>query len=73
MSRAGFSDKSHIMRQMEKYADVYTSRVSNLLRYTPYAYFRAGQQSLAHDGDDLETFLLGEGTAADHRDDCPTE
>jgi hypothetical protein len=59
MSRAGFSDKSHLMRQIEKYADVYTSRVSNLLRYTPYAYFRAGQQSLAHDGDDLSTFLGG--------------
>lgn len=57
MSRAGFSDKSHLMRQIEKYADVYTSRVSNLLRYTPYAYFRAGQQSLAHDGDDLAVFL----------------
>ena len=68
MSRAGFSDKSHIMRQMEKYADVYTSRVSNLLRYTPYAYFRAGQQSLAHDGDDLEAFL-SEG----NHDDCHTE
>ena len=26
-------------------------------RYTPYAYFRAGQQSLAHDGDDLAGFL----------------
>jgi len=38
---------------------VYTSRVSNLLRYTPYAYFRAGQQSLAHDGDDLSFFLDG--------------
>jgi hypothetical protein len=26
-------------------------------RYSPYAYFRAGQQSLAHDGDDLAAFL----------------
>lgn len=57
LSRAGFSDKSHLMRQVEKYADVYTSRVSNLLRYTPYAYFRAGQQSLAHDGSELANFL----------------
>ena len=30
-------------------ADVYTSRVSNFLRYTPYAYFRSPSQSLAHD------------------------
>ena len=54
---------------MLRYADVYTSRVSNLLRYTPYAYFRAGQQSLAHDGDDLAVFLeskgaRGQGSAA---------
>ncbi len=27
MSRSGFSDKSHLMRQIEKHADVYTSRV----------------------------------------------
>eukprot|EP00614_Pseudopedinella_elastica_P016320 CAMPEP_0172645748 /NCGR_PEP_ID=MMETSP1068-20121228/239888_1 /TAXON_ID=35684 /ORGANISM="Pseudopedinella elastica, Strain CCMP716" /LENGTH=794 /DNA_ID=CAMNT_0013459993 /DNA_START=133 /DNA_END=2517 /DNA_ORIENTATION=- len=59
LSRAGFSDKSHLMRQIEKYADVYTSRVSNLLRYTPFAYFRAGQQSLAHDGEDLAAHLEG--------------
>lgn len=38
--------------------------MSNLLRYTPYAYFRAGQQSLAHDGDDLAYFLLDPADAA---------
>lgn len=32
ISRAGYADKSHLMRQIEKYADVYTSRVSNFLR-----------------------------------------
>jgi len=48
ISRGGFGDKSHLMRQIEKYADVYTSRVSNFLRYTPYMYFRASRQSLAH-------------------------
>jgi len=26
-------------------------------RYTPYAHFRAAQQSLPHDGDDLAAFL----------------
>ena len=31
-TRAGFADKSHLMRQIEKYADIYTSRVSNFLR-----------------------------------------
>ena len=83
MSRAGFADKSHLMRQVtepraatavgvaaamrvatmlstcasrrvrprqvEKYADIYTSRVSNLLVYTPYKHFLCPRQSLAHD------------------------
>ena len=48
MSRAGFADKSHMMRQIEKYADIYTSRVSNLLPYTPYKKFLCPRQSLAH-------------------------
>ncbi|XP_075476411.1 uncharacterized protein LOC142517833 [Primulina tabacum] len=49
LSRAGLWDKSHLMRQIEKYADIYTSRVSNFLQYTPFMYFRAHEQSLAHD------------------------
>lgn len=57
MSRAGAWDKSHLMRQIEKYADVYTSRVSNLLRYTPYGCFSSSlSQSLAHDKD-LTSYL----------------
>jgi HAD superfamily 5'-nucleotidase-like hydrolase len=34
LMRAG-NDKSHLARQMESYADIYTSRVSNLLYATP--------------------------------------
>ena len=34
LSRAGLNDKSQFTRQIEKYADIYTSRVSNFLRYT---------------------------------------
>ncbi|MED6142737.1 hypothetical protein PIB30_000299 [Stylosanthes scabra] len=49
MSRAGLWDKSHLMRQIEKYADIYTSRVSNFLYYTPFMYFRSQEQNLAHD------------------------
>ena len=49
LSRAGLNDKSQFTRQIEKYADVYTSRVANFLRYTPYMYFRSPSQSLAHD------------------------
>lgn len=49
LSRAGLWDKSHLMRQIEKYADIYTSRVSNFLNYTPFMYFRSQEQTLAHD------------------------
>ncbi|KAI3686952.1 hypothetical protein L1987_80642 [Smallanthus sonchifolius] len=49
LSRAGLWDKSHLMRQIEKYADIYTSRVSNFLSYTPFMYFRSQEQTLAHD------------------------
>jgi HAD superfamily 5'-nucleotidase-like hydrolase len=48
LTRTG-SDKSHLARQVERYADIYTSRVSNLLLATPYAYFRSHRGSLAHD------------------------
>jgi HAD superfamily 5'-nucleotidase-like hydrolase len=48
------NDKSHLMRQIERYADIYTSRVSNLGPYTPYAYFRSSRVGLPHDGLHLE-------------------
>ncbi|CAA6663665.1 unnamed protein product [Spirodela intermedia] len=38
-------DKSHLTRQIEKYADIYTSRVSNFLQYTPFMYFRSQEQA----------------------------
>jgi 5'-nucleotidase len=38
--RAG-NDKSRLARQIERHADVYTSRVSNLLHLTPFGYLRA--------------------------------
>lgn len=43
------NDKSHLARQIERHADIYTSRVSNLLHYTPFAYLRVGRSSLPHD------------------------
>ncbi len=43
------NDKSHLARQIERYADVYMSRVSNLLAYTPFVYLRAPRGSLPHD------------------------
>jgi hypothetical protein len=46
--RAGI-DKSLFARQVERYADVYTSRVSNFLAVGPFAMLRAGRLSLPHD------------------------
>jgi HAD superfamily 5'-nucleotidase-like hydrolase len=43
--RAG-NDKSHLARQIERSADVYTSRVSNFLFSTPFAYLRSRRRRL---------------------------
>ena len=48
LMRAG-NDKSLFARQVERYADAYMSRVSNLRYETPYAYLRAARGSLPHD------------------------
>lgn len=48
MLRAG-NDKSHLARQLENSADIYTSRVANFLAVTPFAYLRSSRGSLPHD------------------------
>lgn len=48
LMRAG-NDKSRLARQIERHADVYMSRVSNLLHLTPFGYLRAARGSLPHD------------------------
>jgi HAD superfamily 5'-nucleotidase-like hydrolase len=48
LMRAG-NDKSHMARQVERHADIYMSRVSNLIHATPFAYFRSPRGSLPHD------------------------
>lgn len=48
LMRSG-SDKSLFARQVERYADVYTSRVSNFLHATPFAYLRAARGTLPHE------------------------
>jgi HAD superfamily 5'-nucleotidase-like hydrolase len=48
LMRAG-NDKSIFARQVERHADIYTSRVSNLGLRTPFAYLRAARTSLPHD------------------------
>ena len=42
-------DKSHLARQIERYADIYTARVSNFLHLTPTAFLRSSRGSLPHD------------------------
>lgn len=46
--RAG-SDKSRLAREIEGFADVYTSRVSDFLHLSPFGYLRAVRGSLRHD------------------------
>ena len=48
LTRSG-NDKSHLARQMERYADIYTARVSNFLHHTPFVYLRSHRGSLPHD------------------------
>jgi HAD superfamily 5'-nucleotidase-like hydrolase len=48
LMRAG-NDKSYLARQVERYADVYLSRVSNFLAHTPFAYLRSPRGTLPHD------------------------
>ncbi len=43
------NDKSMMARQMEQHADIYTSRVSNFMMATPYAYLRSVRGTLPHD------------------------
>jgi 5'-nucleotidase len=42
-------DKSNLARQIERYADIYTARVSNFLLVTPTAFLRSSRGSLPHD------------------------
>ena len=48
LMRAG-NTKSHLARQLERHADIYSSRVSGLLSVTPYAYLRAPRRLLPHE------------------------
>ncbi|NJK88629.1 MAG: HAD-IG family 5'-nucleotidase [Myxococcales bacterium] len=48
LMRAG-NDKSQLARQVEQYADIYMSRVSNFVFHTPFAYLRGARGTLPHD------------------------
>jgi 5'-nucleotidase len=48
LMRSG-NDKSFFARQVERHADIYTSRVSNLLNETPFAFFRSQSSAMPHE------------------------
>ena len=43
------NDKSHFAKQIERHADIYTSRVSNFAFATPFVYLRSPRGTLPHD------------------------
>ena len=43
------ADKSSLARQVERYADIYTSRISNFMHCSPYAFLRPPKGSLPHE------------------------
>lgn len=43
------NDKSHLAYQVERSADIYTSRVSNFLEASPFAMLRSSRGSMPHD------------------------
>lgn len=43
------NDKSYLARQIERHADVYTSRVSNFAYESPFVFLRSPRGSLPHD------------------------
>ena len=43
------NDKSHLAFQVERYADVYTSKVAHFLQATPFMYLRSPRGMLPHD------------------------
>ncbi len=46
---ASGNDMSYFARQVLRHADIYTSRVSNLLHETPFAFFRAHRSLMPHE------------------------
>ncbi len=64
LMRAG-NDKSHLARQVERYADIYMSRVSDFLLHTPYVYLRAPRGSLPHDPEDVPLVAEAEPAVED--------
>ena len=63
------NDKSHFARQIERHADIYTSRISNFLAHSPFKYLRSSRGSLPHDPDAPDSGgAPGSGDARDEAD-----
>jgi len=57
------NETSRFGEQVEQYACIYTSRVSNLLFYSPMQYFRSARDFMAHERDGFLTWKKTEGEA----------
>ncbi|MEM6862445.1 MAG: HAD-IG family 5'-nucleotidase [Myxococcota bacterium] len=64
LMRAG-NDKSHLAQQVEQYADIYLSRVSNFVHATPFAYMRSARGTLPHDPDPIPDERVTEPVAGE--------
>ncbi len=53
-------ENSRFGEQVEDYADLYTSRASNFLQYSPMQYFRAPRAAMAHERGTLKLAPFGE-------------
>jgi 5'-nucleotidase len=54
------NENSRFGEQVEGYADLYTSRVSNFLAYSPMQYFRSPRATMPHERGDLRLAPFGE-------------
>jgi hypothetical protein len=54
------SETSRFGEQVEQYACIYTSRVSNLSFYSPMQYFRSARDFMAHERDNIKAGDKGE-------------
>jgi len=67
------SENSRFGEQIEDYACLYTSRVSNLLFYSPMQYFRSRRQAMPHEPFALALAPYGEEHAAAAAADRPSK
>lgn len=63
-----FSTQRACAATCPRHADIFTSRVSNFLRYTPFEYFRSPAQLLVHDRPTADPLVLSSTVATSSSD-----